>query len=158
MVLLTLLALSLQLPTAAELPTVVVNVPRLLAESTAGKAVAAQFKTFQAEKQKVLSDKQAEVQKLAASKALAAQIQKAQLELQRLAQDAEAELANLDRQLQEEFAKKLRPVVAQIAAEDHIGIIFEYPQPMIVWVAPKIDITAKVIERLDAASKPKENK
>jgi len=42
--------------------------------------------------------------------------------------------------------------VAQIAEEDHIRVIFEYPQALIVWVAPSLDITAKVIERLDAAS------
>jgi Skp family chaperone for outer membrane proteins len=133
----------------------VVNIPRLVAESIAGKAAAAQLKVFQAERQKILTDKQAEVQKLAASKALAAQIEKAQLELQRLAQDAQAELATLDRQLQEDFSKRLQPVVAQIAAEDHIGIIFEYPQQMILWASPSVDITSKVIERLDAASKEK---
>jgi Skp family chaperone for outer membrane proteins len=155
MILQILLALSVQLSPSPEVPTAVVNIPRLVTESMAGKAAAAQLKAFQAEKQKVLSDKQAEVQKLAASKALSAQIEKAQLELQRLAQDAEAELADLDRQLQEEFSKRLRPVVAQIAEEDHIGIIFEYPHQLIVWVAPKIDITSKVIERLDAASKEK---
>ena len=153
MVLQVLLALSLQSPTAPELPTAVVNIPRLLAESTAGKAAAAQLKTFQAEKQKALSDKQAEVQKLVAAKAPSPQIEKAQRELQRLAQDAEAELTDFDRQLQEEFGKKLRPVVAQIAAEDHIGIIFVYPQQLILWAAPRVDITSKVIARLDAALK-----
>jgi Skp family chaperone for outer membrane proteins len=150
-----LLTLALQSPIHLEIPTAVVNVPRLVAESTVGKAAAAQLKALQADKQKVLSDKQAEVQRLAASKAPSSQIERAQVELQRLTQDAESELASLDRELQNDLEKKLRPVVAQIAAEDHIGIIFEYPQQLIVWAAPSIDITAKVIERLDAASKEK---
>lgn len=152
MILQLLLALSIQAPAPADLPTAVVNIPRLVSESIVGKAAAAELKAFQAEKQKVLSDKQAEVQKLAASRAAASQIEKARLELERLAQDADTELADLDRKLQEEFANRLRPVVAKIAEEDHIGIVFEYPQPMIVWAAPSLDITSKVIERLDAAS------
>jgi hypothetical protein len=57
--------------------------------------------------------------------------------------------------LQEEFDKKLRPVVAEIAGEEHIGIIFEIPHQTIVWASPSIDVTSKVIERLEAASKPK---
>ena len=155
MILPILLALSFQVPTAPDVPAGVVNIPRLLAESMAGKAASARLKALQAEKQKVLSDKQAEVQTLAASKALSTQIEKAQLELQRITQDAEAELADLDRRLEEEFAKRLRPVVAQIAEEDHIRIIFEFPQALIVWAAPSVDITSKVIERLDADAKPK---
>jgi Skp family chaperone for outer membrane proteins len=155
MILKLMLALALQLPTPLDVPMRVVNTPRLVAESMVGKAATAQLKTLQTEKQKALSEKQLEVQKLAASRAVTAQIEKAQLELQRLTLDAEAELASLDRQLQEEFDRKLRPVVAQIAEEDHIGIVFEYPQQMIVWAAPAVDITSKVIERLDAATKEK---
>ena len=65
------------------------------------------------------------------------------------------DFAALDRQVQQEFDKRLRPVLNQIAEEEHIGILFEYPQQVIVWVAPAVDITTKVIERLDAASKDK---
>jgi Skp family chaperone for outer membrane proteins len=155
MILHLLLALSIQAPTTADLPTAIVNIPRLVAESIVGKAAAAELKAFQAEKQKTLSEKQAEVQKLATAKAVASQIDKAQLELQRMTQDAEAELADLDRKLQDEFANRLRPVVAKIAEDDHIGIVFEYPQEMIVWASPAIDITGKVIERLDAAARDK---
>ncbi len=155
MILPLLIALSLQAPAASDLPTAVVNIPRLVTESLVGKAAAAELKAFQAENQRALSDKQAELQKLAAAKAGASQLDKARLELQRMTQDAEAEMADLDRKLQEEFANRLRPVVAKIAEEDHIGIIFEYPQEMIVWVAPALDITTKVIARLDAASRDK---
>jgi Skp family chaperone for outer membrane proteins len=154
MILSMLLALSLQGP-ALSVPTAVVNLQRLVAESTAGKAATAQLRAFQSQKQKVISDKQAEVQQLTRSGAVRTQIQKAQQELQRLTEDAETELAALDRQLQEEFHKKLRPVVAAIALEEHIGIILELPQPMIVWTSPSVDVTAKVIERLEAETKPK---
>jgi Skp family chaperone for outer membrane proteins len=150
-----LLTLTLQLPTAAERPTAVVNIPRVVAESTIGKAATAQLRELQAEKQKAITDKQAEVQRLNQAHALPAQIGKARLELERLTQDAEVDLAALDRQLQAEFNRKLQPVVAQVAEEEHIGILFEYPSPLIVWVAPAIDVTSTVIAHLDAASKDK---
>jgi Skp family chaperone for outer membrane proteins len=150
------LALSLQLPAGADSAAAFVNVPRLIAESALGKAVTAQLRTVQTQKQKAIADKQAEVQQLNRSSALPARIQRAQLELERLAQDSEAELAALDRQLQDEFDKKLRPVVAELAEEEHIGIIFEYPQQLVVWVSPSIDVTSRVIARLDAAEARKQ--
>jgi Skp family chaperone for outer membrane proteins len=148
-----LLALSLQLPSLPDSPPAIVNVPRLVKESAIGKAATAQLRTAQTEKQKVIAEKQAEVQQLSRSSAAPARVQRAQVELQRLTQDAETELAALDQQLQKEFDKKLRPIVAKIAEEEHIGIIFEYPQQLILWASPSIDVTAKVIARLDAEAK-----
>jgi Skp family chaperone for outer membrane proteins len=153
MILHILLALSLQGPALSDSPTAVVNIQRLIAESTAGKAATAQLRAFQTQKQKAIADKQVEVQQLTRSGAIRAQVEKAQLELQRLTEDAETELAALNRQLQEAFEKKLRPVVAQIAVEEHIGILLELPQPMIIWAAPAVDLTAKVIQRLEAEAK-----
>ena len=145
-----LLALSLQLSPLPDSPPAIVNVPRLVQESALGKAATAQLRTVQTEKQKAIAEKQAEVQQLSRSSAPPARVQRAQVELQRLTQDAEAELAALDRQLQKEFDKKLRPIIAKIAEEEHIGIIFEYPQQLLLWSSPSIDVTAKVIARLDA--------
>jgi Skp family chaperone for outer membrane proteins len=145
-----LLALSLQLSPLSDSPPAIVNVPRLIRESALGKAATAQLRTVQTEKEKAIVEKQAEVQQLRRSSASAARVQRAQVELQRLAQDAEAELGALNQQLQKEFDKKLRPIIAKIADEEHIGIIFEYPQQLILWSSPSIDVTAKVIARLDA--------
>jgi Skp family chaperone for outer membrane proteins len=145
-----LLALSLQLPSLADPPPAVVNVPRLVRESALGKAATAQLQAAQTQAQQAIAEKQAEVQQLSRSSAPPARVQRAQVELQRLTQDADAALAALDQQLQKEFDKKLRPIVAKIAEEEHIGIIFEYPQQLILWASPSIDVTAKVIARLDA--------
>lgn len=155
MILHILLALSIQAPAFSESPTAIVNLQRLVAESTIGKAATARLRAVQSEKQKVIAEKQAEVQQLSRSTAPRARVERAQLELRRLTEDAEAEVASLDQQLREEFAKKLRPVVAKIAEEEHIGIIFEYPQQTILWVSPKVDVTTKVIERLEAETKEK---
>lgn len=151
-----LLVLSLQLPPLADPPTAVVNVQRLLAESAIGKVATAQLQALQTQKGKAIADKQAEVQQLNRSSALPARIERARLELQRLTEDAEAERTALDRELKADISRKLRPVVAKLAEEQHIGIIFQYPQPLIVWASPSIDVTAMVIARLDAETNAKE--
>jgi Skp family chaperone for outer membrane proteins len=153
MVFLIVMALSLQAAPAGNLPPAVINVQRLIAESTIGRSATARLRALQSEKQKAIADKQANLQQLTRSAALRRQIDKAQLELQRLTEDAEAELAALDQQLRDELSRKLRPIVAKLAEEEHIGIIFEYRQQAIVWVSPSVDVTATVIERLDAESK-----
>jgi Skp family chaperone for outer membrane proteins len=156
MTILILLALLLQPPAPPAPPTVpaaIVNVPRLIAESIDGKAATAQLQAFQADRQRAIADRQAALKRLSDSRAVAAEIERAQVELRRLTEDAQLDVAALDRQVQADFEKKLRPVLNKIAEEDHIGILFEYPQQMIVWAAPAVDITAKVIERLDAAAK-----
>jgi Skp family chaperone for outer membrane proteins len=158
MILALLLALTVQsVPAGASPdPIGVLNLSRLVAESIDGKAATAQLKAFHSEKEKELADKRSALDRLNLSKALPALVQRAQLDLERLTQDAELDLAALQRQLQVELDKKLRPVLDQIAVEEHIGIIFEYPQVVISWIAPSVDVTTRVIERLDAASKEKQ--
>jgi Skp family chaperone for outer membrane proteins len=152
-----LLALAVQsAPAVTSLPPIgILNVPRLVAESIDGKAATAQLKALQLEREKGIADKRSALARLNQSKALPAQIERAQLDLQRVTQDAELDLAALQRDLQVEFDKKLRPVLNQVAGEEHIGIIFQYPAPVISWIVPSMDVTSKVIERLDAAAKEK---
>ncbi len=151
------LALALQLPAPAvqdaAYPSRILNVPRLIAESIDGKAGTAKLQAFQDQKRKVLADKQAALQRLNQEKAAAAEIQRAQVELERATQDAETDFAALTRQVQADFEKRLTPILKEIVDTDHIGIVFEYPQQLIVWAAPSTDITDEVIERLDAATK-----
>jgi Skp family chaperone for outer membrane proteins len=150
-------ALALQLPGSpaqdGPYPSRVVNVPRLIAESIAGKAGTAKLKAFQDERRKALADKQAAIQRLTQARAAAAEIQRAQVELKRATQDAETDLAALTRQMQVDFETRLTPILRRILETDHIGIIFDYPQKLIVWASPAADITDEVIARLDAASK-----
>ena len=93
------------------------------------------------------------MQALIQKKAAAATIEKSQTELQRMAEDAEAELNGLQRSLELDFFGKVQPVVMQILNEDKLGMLFTFPNPIILWTAPLVDITAKVIQRLDAAAK-----
>jgi len=148
-----ILALTLQLAAPPAVPAAVVNVPRLIAESIDGKTAMAQLRALQSEKDKAIADRQARVKELSEARAQTAQIERARVELKRFTEDAQLDVAALDRQIQAEFEKKLRPVLSKIAEEDHIGILFEYPKQAISWFAPAVDITAKVIARLDAAAR-----
>jgi Skp family chaperone for outer membrane proteins len=147
------LLLAAQVSTAPQsaAPMAVVNVQRLLAESADGKAATAKLDVLRNEKRKVLADKQAAIQGM--KNATPADTAHAQVELQRMVEDADAEVSALGQSLQAELMKKVQPALTQIIEEDHLGLIFEVPSPLIFFVHPSADITSKVIQRLDAPPK-----
>jgi Skp family chaperone for outer membrane proteins len=147
------LLLALQLSTEMAFPPAILNLQRLMAESIEGKAVIAKLETARTEHLKTLESKRAEVNELIKKKAAAASIQRSQVELERMAEDADAQLTDLQRALQVDFFKKVEPVASQIAVEDKLGILFTFPNPNIVWTGPSVDITTKVIQRLNEALK-----
>ena len=147
------LLLALQLSTEMAFPPAVLNLQRLMAESIEGKAVIAKLETARTEHLKTLEGKRAEVNELIKKKAAAASIQRSQVELERMTEDADAQLTDLQRALQVDFFKKVEPVASQIAVEDKLGILFTFPNPNIVWTGPSVDITTKVIQRLNEALK-----
>jgi outer membrane protein len=130
----------------------VVNVQRLIAESKDGKAATAKLDALRNEKKKALTDKQTAIQ--AVKNAAPADIERAQIELQRMTEDADREVSALGQSLQSEFTAKVQPLLKQILEEDHLLLIIEVPNPLFAWVHPSADITAKVIQRLDAPTKP----
>jgi outer membrane OmpH-like protein len=150
-----MLALFLLLQISAELafPPAILNLQRVLAESVEGKAVVAKFEAARLEHEKALSSKRAEIQTLIEKKATAATVERSQVDLKRMTQDAEVQLTDLQRSLQVDFFKKVEPLAIQIVAEDKLGILFTFPNPNIVWAAPIVDITGKLIQRLDATNK-----
>jgi Skp family chaperone for outer membrane proteins len=147
------LLLALQLSTEMAFPPAILNLQRLLAESIEGKVVIAKLETARAEHLKTLEGKRAEVNELVKKKAGLASIQRSQLELERMTEDADAQLTELQRALQVDFFKKVEPVASQIAVEDKLGMLFTFPNPNIVWTGPSVDITTKVIQRLNEALK-----
>ena len=147
------LLLALQLSSELAFPPAVLNVARVMSESTEGKAAIAKFEAARLEREKNLSSKRSEIQVLIEKKAAAATVERTQVELKRLTEDAEVQLTELERALQVDFFKKVEPLVIQIVNEDKLGILFTLPNPLIVWTGPSVDITTKVIQRLDAAIK-----
>jgi Skp family chaperone for outer membrane proteins len=149
------LLLALQLSTEMAFPPAILNLQRLMAESIEGKAVIAKLEAARTEHLKNLEGKRAEINQLIEKKAAAASIERSQVELGRMTEDANAQMTEMQRALQVDFFKKVEPIASQIAVEDKLGMLFTFPNPNIVWTGPSVDITAKVIQRLnDALKKP----
>lgn len=167
----TLLVAALVVPTFAQTPpsrVAVINIPKVLAESTSGKAAFERLKKMQEEraaraqkmneelktldaqlKQKSMSlseDKLGEMNK---------QFEEKRIALQRYAQDAERELQEArDRSLQE-IEKQLRPVIDQIGKEMGFAAIFNKFESGIVYASDAIDISDIVIKRFnETAARP----
>lgn len=145
-----------------------VNLQQIAQLSADGKTATAKIQAFVQKKQaegqqktKVLQDNQA---KLAQSGALMNEAARAQLEKdierqtvegQRFEQDAQAEVTELQNELQNEFQKKLFPVLQQIAKEKELHLLLSAADAGVIWAEPGVDVTADAIKRLDASAAPK---
>jgi len=135
--------------------------------STEGKAALARVQALVQKKQTENADKakqlQANQQKLqtsgsvmneAARAQLEKEIERQQKEAERFQQDAQAEINELQQEVQNEFVKKLSPIIEQIATEKGLQMVFNAVESGIAWAMPGLDITADVVKRLDASAKP----
>lgn len=145
-----------------------VNLQEIAAVSAEGKASTAKVQALIQKKQaegaakaKVLQDNQ---NKLAQSGALMNDQARAQLEKdierqtvegQRFQQDAQAEVNELQADLQNEFQKKLFPILQQLAQEKDLHILLSAQDAGAIWWDPGIDLTAEAIKRMDAATTPR---
>ena len=143
----------------------VVNIQRIAAESAEGKAATAKVQALNQQKLNEVNEKnkalQASQQKLEAgasvlSATAAAQLQKEierqQVDIQRFTEDAQKDLQNLQAQLQEEFERKLAPVIEQVAAEKGLHLLFSATESGIIWGMPSLDLTLEVIAKLNTGA------
>ena len=82
------------------------------------------------------------------------EIEKQTKEAERFQQDAQAEINELQQEVQNEFVKKLSPIVEALAVEKGLHLVFNAAESGIAWAAPGLDLTADVIKKLDATAKP----
>jgi len=82
------------------------------------------------------------------------EIEKQQKDAERFQQDAQAEINELQQEVQNEFVKKLSPIVEALAVEKGLHLVFNAAESGIAWAAPGLDLTADVIKKLDANAKP----
>jgi outer membrane protein len=143
-----------------------VNLQRVAAESAEGKTSTQKVQALIQQKQTEGADKnkqlQASQQKLeqggsVLSEAARAQLQKdidrQQVEVQRFQQDAQSENNELQQSLQNDFIRKITPVLEQVATERKLQILFNASDAGFAWVDPGLDLTADVISKLDSATK-----
>ncbi|MBI2188751.1 MAG: OmpH family outer membrane protein [Acidobacteria bacterium] len=143
-----------------------INIQRIAAESAEGKALAAKVQALNQKKVQELNEKnkqlQAAQQKLETGGSvlnpnalgqLQKEIERMQVDIQRFTEDAQQEVQALQMELQEEFQRKLTPIVQQVAMEKQLHLLFSAADSGLVWADLSLDITSDVIREFDAAAK-----
>ena len=124
------------------------------------QALVQKKQTENAEKTKALQANQQKLQTSgsvmndAARSQLEKDIEKQQVDGQRFQQDAQAEIQELQNEVQNDFVKKVTPILAQVAQEKGLQILLNAAEAGFTWADPSLDLTNEVIKRFDAASKP----
>jgi outer membrane protein len=141
-----------------------INPQRIFQESADGKsaltrvqALTQKKQTENTSRQKALQDNQQKLQSSgsvmsdAARDQLQKEIEKQQLELQRFQQDAQAEITELQNEVQSEFARKVQPLIDQMAKEKGLHMVFNAGDAGFAWVDAGLDLSSEIIKKLDAA-------
>ena len=116
--------------------------------------------TENADKAKLLQGNQQKLQTSgsvmneAARTQLEKEIDRQTKEAERFQQDAQAEINELQQEVQNEFVKKLSPILEQLGTEKGLQILFNAVESGIAWAMPGLDITADVVKKLDLVAKP----
>jgi outer membrane protein len=150
-------------PQQAPLRMAFLDLQRIAAESSEGKAASSKVQaltqkksTELQEKTKALQGNQQKIQQGGAvlNEAARAQTQKEidrlTVEIDRFQEDANAEVQELQQSLQADFQEKLRPVVDAVVKELAIGLLFSAGDAGAIFVDPSLDITGEVIKRFDS--------
>jgi len=135
--------------------------------SKEGQAALARVKALTDKKQNENNDKQKKLQgdqqKLqtggsmlndAARAQLEKDIEKQQVDIQRFQQDAQAEIQELQQSVQNDFLKKLQPIVDRLAQEKGLQLLFNSAEAGLAWAAPGLDLTAEMIKAVDGPAAP----
>jgi outer membrane protein len=144
-----------------------INPQRIFQESTDGKAALTRVQaltqkkqTENTAKQKQLQDNQQKLQSSgsvmseAARGQLEKEIEREQLDIQRFQQDAQAEIQELQNEVQTEFARKVQPLIDQLAKEKGLHLVFNVNDAGFAWVEPGLDLTSELIKKLDGPKPP----
>jgi outer membrane protein len=68
----------------------------------------------------------------------------------RFEQDAQAEINDLQTQLQNDFQKKLFPIIEELTKEKGLWAMFSAADAGVIWWDPGLDFTVEAIKRMDA--------
>ncbi len=141
-----------------------VNIQRIANESAEGKVATTRVAALNQQKVNELNEKnkqlQAAQQKLdqggsvlnaTAVAQLQKDIERQQIDLQRFTEDAQQDVQNLQAQLQDDFQRKLTPIVQQVAIDRGLHMLFSVADSGLVWGDPSLDLTEEIIVKFDAA-------
>ena len=81
-------------------------------------------------------------------------LQRLQREIKAMQEDAQQEGQGLRQQLLNEFSQKVNPIIAAVAKEKGLHMVFSVSdQANVAWADPGLDLTQEIIKRVDAAPK-----
>jgi outer membrane protein len=139
-----------------------VNVQLVAAQSVEGKVAAEKIKVLQEQKTRELQEKnkalQSAQQKLEqggsvlsdqARAQLQADIERQQRDIQRFTEDAQQDVQALAEQVENDFNRKLTPVIDKVAKQKQVHFVFNAAQSGLIWAEPGMDLTAEVIQAFD---------
>ena len=135
--------------------------------STDGKAAAARLQEWEKKKTAEIQTKAKEAEALQAkvnqggtvlndqARAQAQRdLQRLQREVTAMQEDAQQEGQGLRQQLLNEFSQKVNPIIAAVAKERGLHMVFSVSdEANVAWADPGLDLTAEIIKRVDAAPK-----
>lgn len=143
----------------------VIDVQRVLANSTAGKAASERLKKMQDDRVARAKQMDEEMQKLDADintkklslsedkiTEMTKQLSDKKIAAQRFQQDAEREMGEARDRALVELENKIKPVIDQIGKEQGLAAIFNKFESGLVYASDAIDITDSVIKRFNDAT------
>jgi len=147
--------------------TAFINPQRIFQESGEGKVALSRINALVQKKQNEGQERQkaleANQQKLQNSSGvmneqarsqLEKEIERQQREGQRFQQDAQAEIQEMQNEVQQEFIKKVSPLIEAVAKEKGLQMVFDLSNAGLAWWDPGLDLTSDVIKKLDGAKSP----
>jgi len=97
----------------------------------------------------------AKVAELVKKKQAEAATKKTPQEQQAFQQQAMQEVQQMQGALQDEFQKKLFPVLQKMAQEKHLSMLLSSQDAGLIWAEPGLDLTAEAMKRFDASTPKK---
>jgi outer membrane protein len=139
-----------------------VDLDRVAALSSAGKAAAAKIDELRSKRATELAERSKQVsaleQKMTQSAAvlnddgrirMQREYQRARVSFERLRDDAQAEVQDLQEELLRAFTARVFPVIGDVAKERKLWAVFS-KEASLIWHDPAVDLTEEIARRLDA--------
>ena len=143
-----------------------VDLQRVAQGSAEGKAAAAKLEELKKQKTAELTEKNKALEGLrtklqqggtvlsdSARAQLEKDIDKQTREIQFLQQSAQAEFEQLEGELNQEFQRKLNPILDQVSKEKGLHMLFSIRDNGAVWADTGLDLSDEIVKRFDAVAK-----
>ncbi len=155
---------SPQAQAPARMTTAVIDVQRILAESSAGKAELERIKKLEEKKATDLAAFESEIKrrkekltdmgfsiKESERTKLQREIEDKVISGERFRKDSLREIKGEYQDVLADFERRIGPIIEQIGADRGIELILHRDNPAVAWASLSIDVTPEVIERFNKA-------